>query len=200
MELPVAKIKKGGKIIGRNDRTKDPKPYYQPRELDLDNIELPKSTLIKPDKVKEENSNTQDNNEVVIAKEDIEVKNNIEDIIKVDLNNINDMELCSVLSCLADAGKLSQSIAACKITGIIRIKYIEYLKDRNNSFTIDDLRYLDSIIFNTVEEIVKDIIKYGKSEYYNYLIIDTIIKQSSLMDYEFDDEFYTNIKDILNQI
>lgn len=199
MELPVAKIKKGEKIIGRNDKTKNPKTYYQPRELDLDNVELPKSTLIKPDKVKEENNNTADKNDVIVKK-DIEVKNNIEDDIKVDLNNINDMELCSILSCLADSGKLSQSIAACKITGIIRIKYIEYLKDRNNSFSIDDLRYLDSIIFNTIEEIVKDIIKYGKSEYYNYLIMDTIIKQSSLMDYEFDDEFYTNIKDILNQI
>ena len=200
MEFPVARIKKGNMVLGRNDKVKRNR-LYEPSEPNLEDMTVPKATLkggpSKNEKLKVETEEVP--TPEAVSPEPKQVSNPVTVDVPEDITD-NDIIMAIKLNAYFNNGSLPMSIVANKFTGIIRYMYIHYLKDQGNSFVVDDLRYLDSIIFNIVNDLIECLFMYGYDEYIEFLIIDTIISQSNLMDYTFDDEFYTKIKDILKRI
>lgn len=207
MEFPKSIIKKGQNVVGKN--TTKPKYYPGPEPLNFDNMDKPKATFARA-KVTD-NSNISSMEEIDVRTELKEVINSTykHDIIKEKeeylkqkyKDTLTEEALKAKVAIeLSYEGFITRETATGIITGLIRTMYILDLKDQGSSFGLDDLRYLDGLIFNDIRSIVDSMLKFGSSPYFIGVIIDIIITQSGNMDYRLDDKFYVAVKGILDQI
>lgn len=106
----------------------------------------------------------------------------------------------------AVTGRLHLDAAASIIVGRIRVKFFNGIhgcsENGNQEFDISSLRYMDEILFNDLEYLIRSIIRFGgkgaciKLSQCMRIIRDT----AGLVSYKLDNEAYTDIENILRVI
>ena len=188
MELPKSTIRKGSEVVGTNDSMWKGHRKFGYATPDLENIETPTVRLRKETKGMKN----------PFRKDKPVVENGNYEAPSEDLTE--DEQTALEAKNLHQSGALSTEGAADRITGIIRRLYVNDLKDQGSSFGLEDLHYLDDIIFNQIREYIIAKFNNVSNPVIESNVITIIREQSALMDYHMDSKFYDAIRRVIKMV